>query len=511
MKKARNGARRLLCLCLCLLLTSAGLMACDGKTNDPADTAPPMDTAETDEPDVLDGVRFDQETLNVMSWIPSNVVEYVKEDSAQSDNISHAVFLRNASAMEQLNIGINWSERAGNFENMDSFITAARNAHFSGGGVDIFCCYSCVAASLATEGFLADIGTHQYMDFSKPFYSTNLLEDMTVNGHLYFCTGDISTNLAFMSSMVFFNKGLVADYDIEDRISKLYGYDTLYDLVLQNKWTMDVMFTLCEDVYLEMGDPESRSDDLYGFGTYNTLLDNFYYSTGNVVIEVKNGLFNLSDYFANSDFMSTLLGKVEDFLYESGDAYYYSGSSGFSAARQAFSNGKNLFSLAPASHAYMAHYKAQGLKYGVLPVPMYDENCSSYSSVHSMPYSIYGVSSNSGEQDIAGAYLQCLGEYSYEGSNSTRVVIFEQTMKGRYSNDVPDAAMWDIILATQKFDMGRVFSTMFGSTIDEQLTLNLFRKALTGGSTDWSSVMATNRNILQKYADRILTNLKKVD
>lgn len=510
MKKARNGARRLLCLCLCLLLTSAGLMACDGKTNDPADTAPPMDTAETDEPDVLDGVRFDQETLNVMSWIPSNVVEYVKEDSAQSDNISHAVFLRNASAMEQLNIGINWSERAGNFENMDSFITAARNAHFSGGGVDIFCCYSCVAASLATEGFLADIGTHQYMDFSKPFYSTNLLEDMTVNGHLYFCTGDISTNLAFMSSMVFFNKGLVADYDIEDRISKLYGYDTLYDLVLQNKWTMDVMFTLCEDVYLEMGDPESRSDDLYGFGTYNTLLDNFYYSTGNVVIEVKNGLFNLSDYFANSDFMSTLLGKVEDFLFESGNAYYY-GSSGFSAARQAFSNGKNLFSLAPASHAYMAHYKAQGLKYGVLPVPMYDENCSSYSSVHSMPYSIYGVSSNSGEQDIAGAYLQCLGEYSYEGSNSTRVVIFEQTMKGRYSNDVPDAAMWDIILATQKFDMGRVFSTMFGSTIDEQLTLNLFRKALTGGSTDWSSVMATNRNILQKYADRILTNLKKVD
>ena len=70
-----------------------------------------------------------------------------------------------------------------------------------------------------------------------------------------------------MSSMVFFNKGLVADYNIENRISKLYGEDTLYDLVLQNKWTMDVMFTLCEDVYLEMGDPESRADDLYGFGT----------------------------------------------------------------------------------------------------------------------------------------------------------------------------------------------------------------------------------------------------
>lgn len=508
MKRARNGARRLLCLCLCLLMTTAGLAACSGKTNNPPDTAPPTDTTETAEPNVLDGVRFDRETLNVMSWIPSNVVEYVKEDSAQADNISHAVFLRNLSAMEQLNIGINWSERAGNGENMDGFITAARNSHFSGGGVDVFCCYSCVAASLTTEGLLADIGSHRYMDFSKPFYSTNLLEDMTVNGHLYFCTGDISTNLAFMSSMVFFNKGLVADYNIENRISKLYGEDTLYDLVLQNKWTMDVMFTLCEDVYLEMGDPESRADDLYGFGTYNTLLDNFYYSTGNVVIEVKNGLFNLSDSFTNADFMSTLLGKVEDFLYESGDAYYYSG---FNAARQAFSNGKNLFTLAPASHAYMAHYKAQGLKYGVLPVPMYDESCGSYNSVHSMPYSIYGVSSNSNEKDIAGAYLQCLGEYSYEGSNSTRVVIFEQTMKGRYSNNVPDAAMWDLILASQKFDMGRVFSTMFGSTVNEQLTLYLFRKALTDGSTDWSGVMATNRNILQKYADRILTNLKKVN
>ena len=71
--------------------------------------------------------------------------------------------------------------------------------------------------------------------------------------------------------------------------------------------------------------------------------------------------------------------------------------------------------------------------------------------------------------------------------------------------------MWDLILASQKFDMGRVFSTMFGSTVNEQLTLYLFRKALTDGSTDWSGVMATNRNILQKYADRILTNLKKVD
>ena len=129
MKRARNGARRLLCLCLCLLMTTAGLAACSGKTNNPPDTAPPTDTTETAEPNVLDGVRFDRETLNVMSWIPSNVVEYVKEDSAQADNISHAVFLRNLSAMEQLNIGINWSERAGNGENMEGFITAARNSH----------------------------------------------------------------------------------------------------------------------------------------------------------------------------------------------------------------------------------------------------------------------------------------------------------------------------------------------------------------------------------------------
>lgn len=499
---------RMLCLCMCLLFVLPVFAACSGKEDPPVQTEPPASPSgeQTGEPNVLDGVKFDGETLKVLSWIPSNVVEYVATYSAESDDISRAVYLRNSAAKEQLGLEVSWSEIPGNGAAMDSYLTSVRNSHNAGAGVgsDIYCCYSLCAATMLTEGILSNLGSMQYMDFEQPFWPTDILEDMAINDNLYFCTGDISTNLIFMTSMVFFNKKIVEDHNINATVEELYGEPDLYSLVRNKKWTLDAMFSLCEGIYSEMGDAQSTADDLYGFGTYNTLLDNFYYCTGATVIETGNGLFNVSETFTNVDLMSTLLAKVGAFLHDSGEAYYYNG---YQAARDAFSNSKNLFSLAPASHAYVTHSKTNGLRYGVLPVPMYDENCTDYSSVHSFPYSMFGVESNSALKEQAGAYLQALGERSY---STTRVTIFEQTMKGRYSNDEPDAEMWDIIIASQTFDIGRIFSTMFGSNTSESLTVLLFRNSLASGSSNWQAVMASNQQLLQAYADRIYSNLRQL-
>lgn len=456
----------------------------------------------------LDSVQFNNEEFNVLYWSDSGINEYVDDfDKAVKGGIvDEQVYYRNLNTTEKLKLSPVFTGIKGDGVN-PSFVTTVRNAHQSGSAYDLYISYSCYAGTLAAEGMLTDLRALKYMDFDKPWYPKYMVEDCSIKGRNYFCTGDVSTNLGFMVNLIYFNKSIYSENQLDKTISSKYGSESIYKLVEEGKWTYSVLMELSKKIYADMDrDGFMSAEDKYGFGVYDTVLDNFYYGAGLKTLEYKpsEGIV-ISDDFKNIGLISQILNSVGNFITNSGNGYTFAS---VAASREAFSTGRILFDMAPASHAYKVFRSVEGLEYGVLPIPKYSEEQEMYSSAISQPYSMYSISSISSKKDESSAYLQMLGQYSY---STTRPAIYEQTLKTKYSADAIDSVMWDYIIDSQVFDLGRIYARRMGSSESEQLTVTLFRNKLMSNNGDWASAIAANGKVLEGYVKLLNENLMALE
>ncbi|MBR2293530.1 MAG: extracellular solute-binding protein [Clostridia bacterium] len=448
---------------------------------------------------VLDGVRYNGETIYVYGWIPSNIAEQVQEFSSELGVVEQNVYKRLDETQKQLNIKVYWKEERGNGSHPE-FIQNAVNANTTG-AYDAICAYSQWAAALTTQGVSKNLLQFNTLDFTHPAWPKDMVDQLTIFDKLYFCTGDISTNLILMTSVVFVNTDMVSTWRINEKIQRLYGEENIYDLVREGKWTYDAMFKLTDGIWQDndFSGGSRTAGDTYGLGTYNTLLFNFYAGAGYTLIESdENGIY-LSEDYTDVDAIEKLLKDVVKPLYDDGFCRSYENSS--ANARDSFANGLNLFSLAPASHAYVKHYHTDNLKYAALPVPKYDAAQDGYHSYHSNPYTNYVVASGSANPQIAASFLQGLAQRSYD---TTRIAIFEHTMKARFAQGDSDVAeMWEMVVDSQTFDLGRIFAESFRHGGNGTILINQFNERIESGKTGWENIMNSYQQDLIDMANAL--------
>ena len=509
--------KKLLVLLLALLMVLTAFTACNndnGKedesttpetdsgtsTDDKSTTDSGSDTSdETDEiPSAIAGVKFNDEVLKVLSWKASNITEYEEEITESSSVVEQAVFNRCDYTESLLNIKTTWNLIAGASSNPE-FIDTADRQNSNGGENDVIVSVSSFAHSLTTRGVLSNLRKYEYFGgFAHPAWPESLINDVTVGNKLYFATGDISTNLIFMTSVVFFNKDLVKDLDINRKVQEYWGAADLYELVTSGKWTLDKLIKLCEETYHDNNnDGIKNKGDRFGLTTYRTLIDNFYYGGGYTTISVDGDSFSVNPAFLDAEIVGGILEQVNAFLHESKDGFYQTGNNPHSDVATEFAAGNVLFSLAPASHAYNRHSNTEDLSYSVLPVPKHSESQERYTCTQSFPYSMYCIASQAKNAKIASAFLEGLAEESYE---TTRPALFDKMMKGRYAEDPEDAEMWEYAVDANVFDVGRVFCEAFGKDRSEQLTVTLFRDRVSEDNENWSAVLSSYAMPLATYA-----------
>ena len=448
-----------------------------------------------------DSLKYNGEEINILGrQKTSDMEEYFENyDDVAGHTVNEAIYNRNAYTIDKLNITTTYKATTD-----EKAVSDATIAHQAGGTYDIYCVYSLWASTLAVQGLYTNLKQYDFFDTTKEWYPEKLVKDATIFGKLYFVSGDISTSNIFMSSLVYYNKDIYTNKQVESKIQTTYGSDNIYDLVRDKKWTYESMFTLSKNIYFDNDGSKTKNElDYFGFATYNTLYDNFYYGAGLTTItsDANEGL-KMSDGFKNTDKISNILTMVSTFL-NTNDGFT-SGESHLEA-RTAFAEKRVLFYLAPATHAYTTFRNVSGLTYGVLPVPMYEENQDGgYQACLSNPYSMYGVASASNTPEIAAAYLHVLGEYSYK---ITRPVFFDETMKLKYAENIDDSEMWDMVIDSQSYDLGKVFCEQIG---DKSPTVNNFRDCIKQGTTDWGGKLTANRSAINKSLKSLNEQFKKL-
>ena len=241
-------------LLLTLIMLVAMLASCSDRGNGTTTTAPagnegtPSDTAAATVDDngyVLDDIpelNFNETVINILMWNDYTMTEFY-DVNGSGDLIGQAITDRNSRVEKRLGIKLEFIEVPGSTSAAQKAYIQKVNADAAlapSCEYDIYATYSRTPAQLALQGYTANLLDTQYFNVEKPWWPKALMNECTINNKLYFCSGDISTNLLWMMIGTFYNKNLLKTYNIEK---------SPYDLVKSNEWTFDKMAEMVKDIY----------------------------------------------------------------------------------------------------------------------------------------------------------------------------------------------------------------------------------------------------------------------
>ena len=478
-------SRKIAILLAAILASQLAACGSDAPAADTTDTAP-VTEAETTVDSLPGDLDFGGAVIPMYVWGDPPAAEFYVEE-ATGDVVDDAIYARNLNVEQRLNVTFEFTERPGTNADRASFVSGISTSILAGDSAYEICAgYSMCLASLTSAQLLCDLAATDYLDFTQPWWSDDLLTETSVYGKLYFASGDISTNMLHMMYATFFNKTILDKYKLEDP----------YELVLDGKWTLDKMIEMSSGVYADLnGNNEKDREDQFGTIVYPVFIDGFYFSAGLNTTQInEDGIPVVSDDYAGEK-VHDLVTKLCAFLFESPDAL----TTPYSASDD-FPKGTVLFypdELVEASTGL----RDKTFGFGILPMPKYDEAQEDYCTLTSFPYTLYGIPLDAKDPDRASAVLEALASESYR---TVTPALFETAMKVKYSEDERDAQMYDILKSTVVFDFGRVFNDSLGSK-----TYSMFRSSIMNNNTNWASTWEGNKDSLTSMLAEVVSAFEK--
>lgn len=480
----------LVCLTFPALLSSCGN---DLERNEDSTSATAADTvAETESPYDKNGFLKDSlpESLKlggreIMTLYWSDVEhEEFKSEAQNGDLVNDAIYNRNTSVEERLDVTLKYVGRPGNASNVASFSEYAKTNIMAGtNDFDIIASYSRTTAYLAANNFTENLFEFEYLDFTKPWWPEDLTATATIKDRLLFCSGDISANMLYMMYVTFFNKALLAQYNLENP----------YELVEKNEWTIDKMFSMTAGTYFDLN-ANQRKDaaDQFGLIDTNRNLDALFIGCGLITVEKdENDLPVISPLFG-SEKTQDLVTKICSYYYSTDDCLYNDDAK---AALESYGGGRGIF-IVERSRLSFSRLTPSAIDYGIVPVPKYDSYQSDYITHIGFPYTLYAIPTGLADPENIAAVLECLASESYR---RVTPAVFELSMKTKYSNDEISSKMFDIARSTVSFDLGILYCTSLNN-----LTFSLFRDSIISGAGNYSvrykAAKSTLDNLLNKLA-----------
>lgn len=486
--KERNTMNKQIRRAITLILSAAtvvGIASC-GKEQTPSDDSKTpvgttADVTSLKSGPVFPDLEFDNEEILFLTEDSDNSLYMSREIYAESQNgelINDAVYKRNLKVEEQFKVKIA-EERVSDATNQ------AHRTLLAGDDVyDVVMPYMNTSINNALEGLYLNLYDVPHLELDNPWWDQRANESLTVDGNLYFTTGDISILDNECSMVIFFNKKIIED-------NKL---DNPYELVRSGKWTMDKFFGMIGDAASDLnGDSEMKiEDDQFGLFCQSNVPHSLWFGAGERISTVdKSGNIKLS---MKSERSAEMIPYILENCYSDSVSQLYSWSDdGFRKSVSAFNGGRILF----AGWALVDINSIRDCKFdfGILPYPKYNESQDEYYNLISTVL-VPGVSipvTNS-EPEKAGLILEAMAYYSVD---TLTAAYYDNALHTRYIRDEESGEMLDIIFATRVYDLG--FISNVGGL--GKLMENMFSKKKTNFASEYESMSSAAETALEKLTE----------
>lgn len=491
--------KKILALLLALLMLMSVTVACsknDGEADESSSESQSVDVSGSEDlydengylKDELPELDYGGYEFDMLGWSSPYRDDFWVAEPSLTSVVETSVYNRNETVEERLNVTLEATYIAGDYNHQSEFISYVTNTAYSGADneFDLICSYSMCGATLAMNGITCNLYDLEYLDFDKPWWPEKVVERSEMGGSLYFVTGDAANSYLYALNILSVNLNMLDELHLDDP----------REMVKNGTWTLEKMIEMTKDVGKEAdGETGKTAGDIYGYSYYSIVQNDCWLAASGMRISEENsdGVLALTEDFMGEK-VHTLLTTVAT-QSKTGDWYHTHDAS-------IYINGNSLFGGVAID--WLDNINAKAIfKYGVLPFPKVLEGQEEYYTLLGFNYTNFSVPTNAKDPDMSSAVLECMGSEAYRYSTP---VLFETVVKSRFSSSPIDQDMFEIIRSGAYVDAARLFHGVMESNFGWRGTpTGLFRSSVTS-FTD-KSTWISDVNGIKYQVNQMLANI----
>lgn len=428
--------------------------------------------------DLPDDLNYGGKDVNILMW-----KEWAKQDFMLSEEItwSKELYERQVCVEERLNVTIkidadtsgSWNYRKDFISKVDTDLQSNEVSSY-----DIIGSYGASIGGIATKSLATNLYDVEYLNFKKPWWKNDQIDNATINGKVYFVTGDITPTSTLTMHCVYGNEDLLTNY----------GHKDLYDLVYSGKWTVEKMKEVAlENTVYDKDDPKA----LLGLTICASAQGPLLHASGVKYLEHDNkGLLKISDALSDQ--------KVHSLFATLQGLYNQYDNVETQTNNSKFANGKAFFHLGAVGDM-VSFAKSSKFSFVVLPLPKYDEDQKQYHTTNGAWNTYYSIPIKTADRAMSGAVLEALASQAYR---TLTPVVFEESFSTKFVSDPEDAAMVQYIYDALTYDCAHVYAD------DAVGTLHAAFNDVLSSTASWSSIYGGH---IESWTNKIMilnNNLK---
>ncbi len=437
-----------------------------------ANTGETVNEADTSDKPDIGNKDYDCEFV-ITGIIETGVPAVVEE--LEGEPLGDAVFERGISIRDHLGVTLVWEEQQDWITYHEGIIRTIQ------GNDDAYQLvmthvYQGIPAFISSGG-VRDFATLPSVDLDAPYWSSDFMKELTVDGRYLMGYNDFCLST---TNCLAVNKGIAARYTLT----------IPYEDVRNKTWTLDKLMTLAATVAEDNGDNVWDEKDIYGIAGIGWVdMASFVTASNLKIVDLdEDDLYQVA-YEDNSEKTLTLLDKLCA-MYNHESAFFYPPFK--TNPTLDFSAGQTLFHLLETST--MPDLRNVEFRFGVLPLPMYDEQQANYRSLSWN--GVLFIPTTIQNEQMVGDVVELLAYYTAP----VKTAYYEDLLGSKLAEAPDDAEMLDIIWDTQAGDVGLIVSNLDGLG---DLVCMVPNMCINGDTNEFASYLRSYKKVANKSLKKL--------
>ncbi|NMA24057.1 MAG: hypothetical protein GX936_00155 [Clostridiales bacterium] len=279
-----------------------------------------------------------------------------------------------------------------------------------------------------------------HMDFDKPWYPKNMIENATLNNKMYILISDLIINATDSIYVIYFDKDVATSRNIPD----------LYKTVKDGKWTVDLFEGYIKDTYQDLNN-NGQIDfdgDFFGLATTDNF-SGFYYGMGQNFFRMAEN--NSVEYTFNSESSFSVIDRIKELNVGNRDVVPYDANN---RPYNLFLKQRALFAVEYLVRSYTDFTQRDG-NYGILPFPKLNEEQTNYYSTGNLGMDCMTVPRSVQNTEMVGVLVTALSAYNWK---NIMLSYYNEILDYRGARDQESVEMLDIIKSNLVVDFGFLYN-----------------------------------------------------
>ena len=476
------------------MLCAAGCTAGESPSADETTDSSPTEAAETDgasdETTLGDGIGdydFGGESFTMYTRYTDMFYPSLNVEEITGDQLNDVIYERNRELETRFNFTFDEEKYYNTVEGNDAprvMLAAGDDTYdlITGRYLNMY--------NYAAEGYLIPITEVPVIDVTKPWWNTEMYQNLSIYDRHYFAVGAFNLSAYDFTHVMLFNKTMASELGVPD----------LYELVTSGGWTFDKFSEYGLLAFGDInGDGEYTDADRYGYTSRpSAVMPGFWIAAGVEPVTVSaDGALEFTAH-TNERFLD-ICSRVFD-ITRNNHIWYESlnGTPGDNQPSELFRAGGALFMDAKLYE--VTKLRDSDIDFGIIPYPKYTEEQENYLS-RMEGCELFVVPKTNTNPEMAGVILEAM---AYESEQTVLPAYYEVMLKTKVSRDEQSSAMLDLILDHLVFDLG---DTLLGTEFRDGTMNECFYE----NRQELVSILTEMSGVYQKVLDNFNEAFKELE